>query len=469
LPAIALIAALCAGLAFQLQRTQTAGKAELRSRFALRADLTASFTQSFVGQLQARELSQAHRWLGGSLVLSTTFDEIAGSFGFDSAELLDDRGRAIALYPSDPTLIGADLTTRYPHLARADEGHRAVSPIVLSPSGQASIVESAVPFMTSSGRRVFSGGFDIGSSPVGAYLRSATSLPHSVVAINDGTGDFVTGASNGVSAASARIFEGTSSRAGYVVSEERVQGTPWSVDALVPSKDLYAPLRHRNLLYWLMLVAFAAACAAALGLLYRLMRSKDELRRLASVDPLTGAWNRRALEETYERRIALRARSGTSGAVLLLDLDGFKQVNDVLGHARGDDVLRGVVETLRTTLRASDIIARIGGDEFAVLLPDADLETAEHVAEKVAGALKDLAIIDSGHAISVHASIGIALESDEPATLADLLNAADAAMYREKARPRHDRRHADRAAQLDVRGSSAPSRPHELPPLPHRR
>jgi diguanylate cyclase (GGDEF)-like protein len=369
-------------------------------------------------------------------VRSTTFDAIASSFGFNSAEMLDDHGRAIALYPSDPALIGTDLTRRYPHLETAVRGDRAVSPIVLSPGGQASIVEAAVPFTTSSGRRVFSGGFDIGTSPVGAYLRSATALPHSIVAIDDGTGDFVTGASNGVSAAAARIFEGTSSRSGFVVTERRVRGTPWTVDALVPSKDLYSPLRHRNLLYWLMLAAFAAACAAALGLLYRLMHSKEELRRLASIDPLTGAWNRRALEETYARRLVQRARYETSGAVLLLDLDGFKEVNDALGHARGDEVLRAVVDVLRTALRASDIVARIGGDEFAVLLPDADSETALLVAQKIERALDAIGILDTQHALSVHASIGIAMEGGDHETLADLLEAADAAMYREKSRPR---------------------------------
>jgi diguanylate cyclase (GGDEF)-like protein len=367
-------------------------------------------------------------------VLPTAFAQIAGSFGFNSAEVLDARGQAIALYPSAPGLIGTTLTTRYAHLKAAVAGHPAVSSIVLSPGGQASIVESAIPFTTSYGQRVFSGGFDIGTSPVGSYLRGATAIPHSIFAIDDGTGDFVTGNSSGVSAATARLFEGTASRAGYVVSEHRVPGTPWTVDAVVPAKNLYAPLRDRNVLYWLMLGAFAAACAAALGLLYRLMRSKDELRRLASIDPLTGAWNRRALDEAYLQRAVSRARYPSNGAVLLLDLDGFKQVNDVLGHARGDDVLRSVVDTLRTTLRASDVIARIGGDEFAVLLPEADEETARLVASKIQRAFAALEQLDEREGLRVHASIGYAVEGDQPYTLADLLAAADAAMYREKAR-----------------------------------
>jgi diguanylate cyclase (GGDEF)-like protein len=367
-------------------------------------------------------------------VLSTSFAEIAGGFGFDSAEVLDARGQAIALYPSDPEMIGTTLTTRYPHLETAVRGRAAVSSIVLSPGGQTSIVESAIPFETSYGRRVFSGGFDIATSPVGAYLRGATAIPHSVFAIDDGTGDFVTGTADGVSPATARLFEGTASRTGYVVSEHRVPGTPWTVDAVVPTKNLYGPLHDRALLYWLMLGAFAAACAAALGLLYRLMRSKDELRRLASIDPLTGAWNRRALEEAYLQRTVNRARSETNGAILLLDLDGFKQVNDVLGHARGDDVLRSVVDTLRTTLRTSDFVARIGGDEFAVLLLEADDEAARIVVSKIERAFAGLDRLDARQDLFVHASIGYALEGDGPSTLADLLAEADASMYRDKAR-----------------------------------
>jgi diguanylate cyclase (GGDEF)-like protein len=283
---------------------------------------------------------------------------------------------------------------------------------------------------------VFSGGFDIATSPVGAYLRSSTSIPHSVFAIDDGTGTFVTGSAGGASQTVARVIREKGRRTGYVVATQAVAGTPWRIDAVVPANSLYQPLRHRNILYWSILLAFGATCIAALLLLYRLMRSREALRELASVDSLTGAWNRRALEEAYLRRTIERTRDGRRGSLLLLDLDGFKEVNDVLGHARGDELLRNVVVTLRATLRASDWIARIGGDEFAVLLPDADIAIALIVARKIERVFARPAETDVRRAPTVHVSIGYASEGPEPCTLAELLAEADASMYRAKSRTR---------------------------------
>ena len=436
LPALVLLVALCGGLAVQLQRTQSAGKADLRDRFQLRTTLTASFTRSFVVELQARERAQAARWLSGRTVSATTFNEISGSFGFDSAVLLDRRGRVLAAYPSDPKLIGTHLAVHYAHLRAAVAGHAAISSIVLSATRRRPIVASAIPYATRYGRRVLSGGFDISRSPVGAYLRSSTAVPHSVVAIDDGSGRFVTGARRGIAPAIAAMLRSGHARPGFVIATKAVLGTPWTVDAVVPANSLFQPLRHRNLLYWCILLGFGATCLAAVLLLYRLMRSREALRRLASVDPLTGAWNRRALEDAYVRRTVERARDGRCGSLLLLDLDGFKEVNDVLGHARGDELLRNVVVVLRRTLRASDWIARIGGDEFAVVLQDADSDTAALVARKIERVFASPAALDVRASLTVHMSIGQASEGAEPCTLAELLAAADAAMYREKSRAR---------------------------------
>jgi diguanylate cyclase (GGDEF)-like protein len=435
LPALILITALCGGLAFQLLRTESAGHSSLRDRFHLRTTLTAQFSQSFVDGLQTRERIQARRWLSARVVSPATFEQIAGAFGFTAAVLLDARGRVIASYPSDPALIGKDIAPTYPHLRAALHGHAAVSSTVLSAVKHREIVASAIPYATAYGRRVFSGGFDIGASPLGAYLRSTTAIPGSVFAINDGTGSYVTGSPNGISADTARAFDGSDSR-GYYIARHAIAGTPWTVEALVPTHTLYSPLHGRNVLYWFILLSFATICVAALALLYRLMHSRESLKRLASVDPLTGAWNRRALDDAYALRTVDRARDQRGGALLLLDLDNFKEVNDVLGHAAGDDLLRGVVQALRSTLRVSDWIARIGGDEFAVLLPDADAETAYFVIRKIEQAL-GLVTVDGSRRFAVHASIGCALEPHLPATLAELLSEADAAMYREKQRPRN--------------------------------
>ncbi|MEM9082454.1 MAG: GGDEF domain-containing protein [Planctomycetota bacterium] len=107
------------------------------------------------------------------------------------------------------------------------------------------------------------------------------------------------------------------------------------------------------------------------------------LETLASSDPLTGLANRRALQESLGRTIAETQRYGEDLTCLMIDLDGFKPVNDALGHARGDRILEAVADVLKMVTRESDLIARYGGDEFVVVMPRTDAVTAELVAERI--------------------------------------------------------------------------------------
>jgi diguanylate cyclase (GGDEF)-like protein/PAS domain S-box-containing protein len=154
-------------------------------------------------------------------------------------------------------------------------------------------------------------------------------------------------------------------------------------------------------------------------------RSQEaELRHMADHDVLTGLFNRRRFEAELSRRITERSRSGDAGAVLLLDLDRVKQVNDEYGHRAGDRVLVHVAEVLRERLRGTDVIGRIGGDEFAVLLREGDAVAAQVVADTLAAAIA---------ATGTTASIGIALL--EPGDDAEMvLVRADTAMYDVKRR-----------------------------------
>lgn len=155
-----------------------------------------------------------------------------------------------------------------------------------------------------------------------------------------------------------------------------------------------------------------------------------ELEHLASHDPLTGALNRRGFDEVLSRHIARCRRAGDGGALLLVDLDHFKGVNDALGHQCGDDVLLSVVEALRNTLRSDDVIARLGGDEFAVLIPQTDLIAAERVAEIIVATVRDTSLEVTGQLERpVTASVGIAIFSEPDLTVDELLGGADHAMY----------------------------------------
>lgn len=159
---------------------------------------------------------------------------------------------------------------------------------------------------------------------------------------------------------------------------------------------------------------------------------EERLMRLADHDPLTGLYNRRRFQEELDRELDHSRRSGTRGAVLFLDLDGFKRVNDTMGHRAGDELLVLVGNQLHDRLRKTDTVARIGGDEFVILLP----QTGQPEAEKVAAALLRLFdrpyVLGGGQAATVGASIGIALFPLHGNSAERLVSCADDAMYQAK-------------------------------------
>ena len=164
---------------------------------------------------------------------------------------------------------------------------------------------------------------------------------------------------------------------------------------------------------------------------------EERLRHMADHDALTGLFNRRRFEEELERHIAHGRRYGMSGALLLLDLDDFKQVNDRHGHRAGDGVLTAVAVVLRHRLRESDIVARFGGEEFAVLMPVGGEAEAAELADLLAAALSHDVPAPTG---PLHASVGTAL-FEESTTADEILSRADDAMYANKRSPDDAARH----------------------------
>ncbi len=162
-------------------------------------------------------------------------------------------------------------------------------------------------------------------------------------------------------------------------------------------------------------------------------RFESELRHLADHDPLTGLFNRRRFEQELDRHVAEVARYGPRGALLVLDLDHFKYVNDALGHHAGDALILSVAALLQDRLRDSDTIARLGGDEFAVLLPSADRREAEHVAGTLVEAVREEATVLAGdRRRRVTTSVGIAPFGRSDLDGEELLIEADLAMYEAK-------------------------------------
>jgi diguanylate cyclase (GGDEF)-like protein len=157
------------------------------------------------------------------------------------------------------------------------------------------------------------------------------------------------------------------------------------------------------------------------------------LRHLAEHDSLTGLFNRRLLERQLAMQVARCRRYGEEGALLVIDLDSFKQVNDTYGHKVGDELLVSIATELQHRLRGTDMVARLGGDEFAVLLPGTTAEDARKVASTLREAIASCGVTaDGAMRISVAASIGVAaLDADTPGGEAVLME-ADRAMYSAK-------------------------------------
>nr|WP_255481554.1 GGDEF domain-containing protein [Rhodanobacter sp. ANJX3] len=159
---------------------------------------------------------------------------------------------------------------------------------------------------------------------------------------------------------------------------------------------------------------------------------QQELRLLARIDPLTGVSNRLAINEATTLMLAHSARYRQPLGVLMLDADHFKSVNDRFGHNGGDKVLRSLVFSIRATLRDSDLIGRVGGEEFVVLSPGADLAGAMLLAERVRSTVEKTPLVIDGQSLALTVSVGVAVAAMNDRDGAALLQRADAALYEAK-------------------------------------
>ena len=164
----------------------------------------------------------------------------------------------------------------------------------------------------------------------------------------------------------------------------------------------------------------------------RIMLQLSEILHLATTDSLTGAANRRSFLERWDMERATALKDDRPLSVLLMDVDHFKDVNDTMGHAAGDAALWCLCETIRRSMRATDMVGRIGGEEFAVLLPNTGHAAAAALAERVRGAIESSGVRLGEHRIAITVSVGVATLAGRDDGVDTMLSRADALMYRAK-------------------------------------
>jgi diguanylate cyclase (GGDEF)-like protein len=179
-------------------------------------------------------------------------------------------------------------------------------------------------------------------------------------------------------------------------------------------------------------VRLLAAIAEQMALAVQNARMFADAENRADRDPLTNIYHHRYLKTRLEEEVKRAERSGTTFAVLMLDIDQFKLVNDNFGHPAGDEALRVLTAVLHSTCRASDVVGRYGGDEFLTILVDADEAHALGVAERIRHDLAATLLERDGARISLSASIGVAEYPRDGLTASDLIARADAALYQSK-------------------------------------
>ncbi len=182
------------------------------------------------------------------------------------------------------------------------------------------------------------------------------------------------------------------------------------------------------------LIVSPLALYSFVALVHRLDRAETHLRRLASEDDLTGVYNRRHILTLAEHEWARVERYGGSFSLIVLDVDHFKRVNDTHGHAAGDKVLQTLASVCRTQMRHTDIVGRLGGEEFLIVLPNTDECAAVRAGEHLRSTLAATAIKVEDRQLKVTVSLGIASHHDHAATvsLENLIKEADDALYAAK-------------------------------------
>lgn len=216
------------------------------------------------------------------------------------------------------------------------------------------------------------------------------------------------------------------------------------------SVSLLAPAQH-NMTFALKMATTVPLIAAPvtswplMGLFLKVHQLEAQMRRLALIDSLTGLANRRHFLEQAETHLVQAIRTQHPVSVIMIDIDHFKRINDTFGHAAGDNILKQFSSHLQQLCRDSDLVGRLGGEEFAVLLPDTDCEAAAQFCQRLHQEIHGLSLSENDQPVSITVSAGVKCFSGQrssvtPLSLDRLLSEADRALYQAKAAGRDQTR-----------------------------
>ena len=438
---------LISGLTWNLIATQSKARESLDESIQRRAALTADLISSAF--MSARTPAAAQAQFGGRPdTLRPAVRAAAAAAKGQRVTVLDARGRVLAAAggASDPNPAARD------DVRLALRGTPSLSD-AYSDGRRGRLVELAMPFPSPSGRRVLltSGPVGVVQSFTQGFFATRSALAATEGYLIDGAGRILSstrpragGPPEAILTAFMRGDTGTHGDRRFVSG--KVPSSRWRVVLTVPEDVLYASVSGALNAARLLLGAFIAAICAllALGLLAargaRRLAAATESAHAASElaherlhDPLTGLANRALFAARAKQAVAAASRRGRSVAVVFMDIDHYKLINDSLGHEMGDEVLREVARRLSRSVRDTDTVSRFGGDEFVVLCEDLlDAPAALPAVERIRAGLHGPVDI-GGREVPVSFSIGVATGGGgTERTAAELLADADAAMYRAK-------------------------------------
>ncbi len=445
------LVALTGGLGWVLVSAQQQARDQQVERFVERAKTTATYTAAAIGSTEYSVDEYRRLFSGPEAGLQKILEGYIAGLPTPFLYVTDSRGRVLAAVPKPPASGRVQID---PRLRMRDLAERTSDALLV---GKTAVVSQQSAFVTKRGPRVVVGSVMLEELQqfVSGYLTSAPAVKGAKAWILDGKGRVLVTLGKEESATPLRDRDvlvaartaGASERGGRWFVSAPVSSSDWHVVFAASEKALFAPVSGTAAdLTWIVFAAFGLALLLAMALSARMLRTSSDLaaanereqaaRQLAYErlhDALTDLPNRALFLDRLEQALGALVRSGNSMAVMFIDVDGFKRINDSLGHASGDELLRAIARRLRGAIRPGDSLSRFGGDEFLVLCSVRDEDDALGVARRLQTALEQPFRVGDRE-IHITACVGVAVRSaaDIPTDASSLVADADSAMYRAK-------------------------------------